>query len=203
MSQVLSCAVAGAAILTISANSFADEAPAATVAVRSNSPEVTIGYVTEHAAAFASNGAAAMGVAWKDVCIAPCEFKLPAGLHELTATGPGYVGAMERVQLEPGTNRFVVKPGSAALRIGGYTLAVLGLSALVTGITFAAIGLPSTDANGNSTTTTPSWAVPMVVAGLAGAAGGITMVVFSSTSIQRESAASAGRTVSVGYAGTF
>jgi hypothetical protein len=202
---------AAAALLTVTAcpGAFADEtssdAPAAKVAVRSDSADVTIGYVTEHAAAVASNGASAVGVAWKDVCVAPCEFKLPAGLHELVATGPGYVGGSERVQLRPGENHFVVKPGSSWMRLGGWTLAAAGLTALALGVTFAAVAMPSTDAKGNVTTSTPSWAVPVAIAGGVATAGGLTMVFTSSTSIQRESGGNSGRGIFVGagYTGRF
>ncbi len=147
-----------------------------------------------------------MGVAWKDVCIAPCQFQLPSGLHELVVTGPGYVGRTERFDLQPGTNKFVVKPGSSLVRWGGWTLAILGVSALVAGVTYAAIGTPSTDSHGNVTTSTPGWAIPVAVAGGAAVAGGLTMVVLSGTSIQRESSGgSTGRGVFVGagYSGRF
>ena len=92
----------------------------------------------------ASNGASAAGVQWKDVCVAPCELKLPSGFTDLVAPGPGYVGATETVQLSPGENHFVVKPGSSLVRWGGWTMAVLELAALATGVTFAAMGLSST-----------------------------------------------------------
>jgi hypothetical protein len=209
----LSLLVSALALATVSTSStfaHADDdppAPPATIHVTSPSPDVTIGYVTGRAAAVASNGATAVGVAWKDVCIAPCQFKLPSGLRELVATGPGYVGGTERVELRPGPNRFVVKPGSSLVRWGGYLLTTLGLAALTTGVTFAAIGTTSIDSQGNMTKSTPGWAVPMAVAGGLAAAGGITMVVLSSTSIQREGEGSASAThprfLGVGYAGKF
>jgi len=198
------------AVSTVSARAWAQDedppAPPATIHVSSQSPDVTIGYVTERATAVASNGAVAMGVAWKDVCVAPCQFKLPSGLHELVATGPGYVGRTERFELRPGPNRFVVKPGSSLLRWGGYLLSGAGLTALVTGITFAAMGVTSVDSQGNMTKTTPGWATPLAVAGGIAAGGGIAMVVLSSTSIQREgdsASASRARFLGVGYGGKF
>ncbi|HEY3821639.1 MAG TPA: hypothetical protein VGL81_30945 [Polyangiaceae bacterium] len=202
-----------ASLLTLSNQASADDdavipasGPPAKVAVRTDASDVTIGYVTRRAAAIASNGASAIGVEWKDVCVAPCEFQLPAGLHELVATGPGYVGATEKVQLRPGDNHFVVKPGSSIMRWGGWTLAALGLSALAAGITFAAMGTSSVDATtGNVTHSTPSWAVPLAIAGGLAAGGGLSMVVLSSTSIQRESGGGMGRGtfVGAGYTGRF
>jgi hypothetical protein len=184
-----------------------DEPPAApaTIHVTSQSPDVTVGYVTEHATAVGSNGTVAVGVAWKDVCVAPCQFKLPSGLHELVATGPGYVGRTERVELRPGPNRFVIKPGSSLVRWGGYLLGGAGLTALVTGITFAAMGVSTVDSKGNITRTTPGWAAPLAVAGGVAAGGGIAMIVLSSTSIQREGEGSASRSkfLGVGYSGRF
>jgi hypothetical protein len=180
------------------------EAPArATVSVRSDSPDVTVGYVTGRAAAMSSTGASLIAIGWKDVCVAPCEFKLPEGMQELMASGPGYVGATEKFELRPGTNHFVVKPGSAWVHWGGYMLTVLGAAALITGVTFVAIGDSNVDSNGNITKTTPSWAVAMAAAGGAATAGGITMLILSSSSIQREASAPAARGLFVGYAGRF
>ena len=200
--------MAALSTLTVSSGALADEsddAPPAKVAVRTDASDVTIGYVTRHAAAVASNGASAVGVEWKDVCVAPCEFKLPSGLQEIVATGPGYVSRSERVQLQPGENRFVVKPGSAWMRFGGWTLASLGLGALAVGATFAAVGVHSFDSRGNEKSSTPSWAVPLAIAGALGAVGGFTMVFTSGTSIQRESGGATGRNtfVGAGYTGRF
>jgi hypothetical protein len=199
-----------ASLFTVSTGARADEptesdAPPAKVTVRTDASEVTIGYVTHRAAAVASNGTSAMAVAWKDVCIAPCEFKLPSGLHELVATGPGYVGGTEKVQLSPGDNHFVVKPGSSAMRWGGWGLAIVGLSVLTLGVASAAVGSDSVDSKGNMTHSTPGWALPLAIAGGLAAGGGITMIVMSSTSIQRESGGNTGRSVFVGagYSGRF
>jgi len=200
-----------ASLLTVSTGARADEpdepeAPPVKVTVRTSASDVTIGYVTHRAAAVASNGTSAMAVAWKDVCVAPCEFKLPAGLHELVATGPGYVGGTEKVDLRPGgDNRFVVKPGSSAMRWGGWGLALVGLSALTLGVASAAVGSDSVDSKGNMVHSTPGWALPLAIAGGLAAGGGISMIVLSSTSIQRESGGATGRNlfVGAGYSGHF
>jgi hypothetical protein len=203
------------AILSMSTPALAQEeevaAPPATVTVDSPDPDVTVGYVTERMVALGSNGTSAMGIAWKDVCTAPCTFKLPSGSHELVATGPGYVGGSERFDLRPGRNRFVVKPGSAPLRAGGYVLTVLGLTAAVVGVTFALLPPRTTvDSTGKvvETTSFSSWAVPLAIGGGVAVAGGITMIAFSSTSIRREGeesgvAPKAGRFAGVSYAGRF
>jgi hypothetical protein len=180
----------------------------ATVSVRSAEPGLVVGYITGRAFAAASNGAVIGAVMWKDVCTAPCSFQLPVGFQEIVAHGPGYVGASQEVDLQPGDNaRFVVRPGSAAVRIGGWLLTTLGLTAVLTAATFAAIGTTSVDSAGNVTHSTPGWAIPTLVAGGAGAVGGIAMIVMSSTSINREGegepTASGGRYVGMSYSGKF
>jgi hypothetical protein len=186
----------------------ADANAKATVTVRAAEPGVIVGYITEHAYAAASNGTVIGAVSWKDVCTAPCSFQLPVGFQEIVAHGPGYVGASQQVDLEPGDNaRFVVRPGSAGVRIGGWVLATLGLTAAITAATFAAIGTTSFDANGNETHSTPGWAIPTLIAGGLATGGGIAMIIMSSTSITREgegeSTASRGRFLGVKYSGQF
>jgi hypothetical protein len=180
----------------------------ATVTVRSAEPGLVVGYITGRAYAAASNGAAIGAVMWKDVCTAPCSFQLPVGFQEIVAHGPGYVGASQEVDLQPGDNaRFVVRPGSAGVRYGGWVLATLGLTAAITAATFAAVGTTSFDANGNETHSTPGWCIPTLIAGGLATGGGIAMIVMSSTSITREgegeSTASRGRFLGVSYSGKF
>ena len=197
---------AGLASATFAARASAQDAPAqATVSVRSPYPDVTIGYVTERATAVVSNGAYAVGMAWRDVCIAPCTFQLPQGLHELVASGPGYVSGSRRVELEPGNNHFVVRPGSAVVRIGGAALVTLGVVALALGVTFYFVGVSHTDNQGNITSSPPSWALPLAVTGGVATAGGIAMVAMSSTSIETEGTTTAARSrvLGIGLAGRF
>jgi hypothetical protein len=209
LSRSLTALALSALVFTSSTRALAadddSDAVPATVLVRSSQPEVKVGYVEGRGVAMASNGAMAMGVYWKDVCITPCKFQLPSGLQELVATGPGYVGGSQEVELHPGVNKFVVKPGSALTRIGGYTLATLGLTALVMGVIFAAIGLPSTDSKGNTTTSAPSWALPAAIGGGAATGVGIAMIALSNTSIERDASETARlpRVLGVGYRGQF
>jgi hypothetical protein len=199
--------VVGGVVADESSDSGSSNAKA-TVTVRSAEPGLVVGYITGRAFAAASNGATIGAVMWKDVCTAPCSFQLPVGFQEIVAHGPGYVGASQEVDLQAGDNaRFVVRPGSAAVRIGGWVLTTLGLTAAITAATFAAIGTTSIDSSGNVTHSTPGWAIPTLIAGGLGTAGGITMIVLSSTSINREGeaepTASSGRYVGVSYSGKF
>jgi uncharacterized membrane protein len=177
--------------------------PPATVVVRSPNPDVTVGYVTGRATAVASNGVVAEGIAWKDVCIAPCTFKLPSGLQDITVTGPGYVGGVERVQLRPGENHIVARPGSAAVRIGGILLGGLGLAAAVTGGTFMLLPRDGTSADPSS------WALPLLLGGLGATGVGVAMMVMSSTSIEHDDApraearVPAARGAALGYSWRF
>jgi hypothetical protein len=165
--------------------SFPKDSAPATVAVESESPSVTVGVVTGRAFVAASNGATASGIAWKDACTTPCAFQVDPGMHELIVHGDGYVPATAQFTLRPGDNHFVVKPGSSAMRFGGWTALVLGATALTLGATFAAIGTTTYDSQGNATKSTPSWAIPTAVLGGVGVAGGITLMALSSTSIER------------------
>jgi hypothetical protein len=145
---------------------------------------------------------------WKDVCTAPCNFRLPSGFQEIVATGPGYVATSERFDLAPGsTSRFVVRPGSAWVRWGGWVLTTLGLTAAITAGTFALIGTTTFDSNGNEQHSTPDWTIPVAIAGGAATVGGIAMIVMSGTSIAREGeeSGSNGRSKFLGvtYAGKF
>jgi hypothetical protein len=198
------CALASVtiAILASSAEARADDepsAPNATVRVRTDSSDVTVGYATGRAFAVGSGGAA-LAIGWKDVCIAPCEFQLSSGLHELVATGPGYLTGIGKFELKPGVNRFVVRTGSTAMRWGGWGLLLGGAVAATYGITYAAI--PQSQG-------TPSWAIPAAIAGGVAAAGGIAMILMTSTTIAREGdsvAAASGRGgkfLGVGYANRF
>jgi hypothetical protein len=214
MKPIRTCVVLATslAILSAPARAHAQEGgvegngPPATVSVRSAHPGVIIGYVTSRGVAAANNGVVAAAVTWKNICTAPCSFQLPSGFQELVASGPGYMPASEQVELTPGsTSRFVVRPGSALVHWGGWTLTALGLTAAILGGTFAAIGTTSFDSAGNEQHSVPDWAIPTAIAGGVAMAGGIAMIAMSGTSIAHEGEETSKRSkfYGVAYAGKF
>ena len=163
----------------------------AAVVVRSTKDGVTIGEVTGHAlfAVTTPQGAGmARGVAWRNICMAPCRFRIDPGLHELIATGPGYRNRVAQFDLGPGVNKLVVKPGSAGLWIGGLILGSLGLTAVITGATFMAYR--PNDYNWSTGESTkpgiPGWSIATLVLGLLAIAGGVGMMVGGTTSFDRD-----------------
>jgi hypothetical protein len=123
---------------------YAQASDLAVVRVRSTKPHVSIGEVTErHAFTTQSVGFAGRspfiasgvseGVSWRPLGIAPCRFQLSPGSHELVVDGPTYRRRIIEVELSPGVNDLLVKPGELAYYILGWAGVVAGLSSAVIG----------------------------------------------------------------------
>jgi hypothetical protein len=167
----------------------------ATVAVRSTGAPVTVSLIVDRATGVGKVGTATatiVTVRYQDICETPCSFELPAGTRDLFVRGDGVTPAGGHFRLTPGPQRFVVKPGSAGLAVGGYTLVVLGgVSALVGGSLWYA--LPDSKVG-----------PIMTIGGGVGLGGGIAMWMLGSTSFEPEASGQARRRPLVlGYRGTF
>jgi hypothetical protein len=177
------------------------EAGGAEISVRSTGDSVTVAKVMSRMAAtgYGAGGAVTViGVAWKDICMSPCTFKLEPGMHEIMVYGSGVTGATEKFDFREGKHHLLVKPGSSALSLGGVWVTALGVTAGVLGATFLII-----DADEYP------WALPLTIGGAAGIGGGIAMMVAGSTSLAKDpappSASRARRlaTPTLSYSGRF
>jgi len=163
----------------------------AEVFVDSEKSGVVVAEITGEAFAVGSSGATASAVAWKDICVAPCSFKMKPGLVTLMIHGSDYVAARTQVQLGAGPAYFVAKPGSSGLRMGGYGLVIVGITLVILGGTFAAMPASKDYTNcptiGECPEVKRTWPLPVLLGGVVATGVGIGMWVGSSSSIDRSS----------------
>lgn len=93
--------------------------------------EVIISRVTQQMMA-SGPGGMAHGATWEDLCAAPCEVRLPAGLNTLMIHGRKITAASDRMNLMPGNYVLDVDPGSSGLYGLGFGLSIFGISGVVT-----------------------------------------------------------------------
>lgn len=164
-------------IVAQSAPASAQSGDVARVTVRTEEPDLVVGEVKERAIA-TSGGHVASGVSWDDKCTAPCSFELKPGVRELVFQSESLL-RFERLRLKPGQNDVYVDPGSRSMRLVGTTLAVLGLVATITGgavlLARSASPSPADGESENSLKDKTSWALPVMLGGIAGLGGGLTL----------------------------
>ena len=160
-------------VLAFAEHAQAEESDqSAVVHVRTTRPGITISSVTGRVAV-SSGYSSAVGVGWEDICKAPCTFKTKPGLVELVVTRAA-PGNPAQVDLSPGDNYFIAKPGSKLGYYGGYTLATLGvLAATWGGVVLLADGSSAS-----------SWS--FLLGGLGGTAGGYILMKNSLSAIALE-----------------
>jgi hypothetical protein len=177
----LSYTLAAVAVLISAAAVHADPAPA-TIHVRSTGGAADISEVTEHSEAHATYGGAtgdAYGMAWRDVCVAPCTLQLSPGFHELRVGG-GYNSSTLKINAAPGDNYVVANPGSDAKFYGGVLIASAGLLAVV----FGAVDHGAD--NEAQSLISKRLSVPIMLGGVAGLGVGIGLSTMGHTSIDDE-----------------
>jgi hypothetical protein len=135
-------------------------------------------------------------VRYQDICKSPCSFQMDPGLRELVVYGDGVTGTSKKLELKPGPQGLVVKPGSSAAAISGYMLTILGGVSLAVGVTLLAVDSKS------------SLALPMTIGGGVGLGGGIALWMVGSTSFEPDANASPSRSAAakplgVSLAGSF
>lgn len=171
------------------APAVAPPAASARVHVRATKSGVIVARITQRMVV-AGSGGIAEGIAWKDLCIAPCEFEIEPGLHEIMVKGEGHLPAVRQFNLAPGDQYLVAKPGSRGFRLVGVMAVSLGLGAMVLGGLFMA--LPPRD-KFNATTlefeegSKPGWALPVLLGGVGLTGLGIGMVMVGGSSLDQES----------------
>jgi len=171
------------------------EAPQARVHVRSTKTGLVVARITERMFVVGAGGSVS-GIAWKDICMAPCEFQLEPGLHELMLKGEGHTPLVTQLNLVQGDQYFVARPGSSGLRFGGYTFAVLGLTVAVTGAVF--LFLPQTDEFNLATMMFEKpeprkWPLPLLLGGLGVTGIGIGMFIEGRSSFEPEAGPQVGQ----------
>lgn len=169
------------------AKAAAASADKPTVSVSTSAKGVTVAEITGHMVAQAGD-VVAVGTAWRDICTAPCEFKLDPGLHELMIHGDGFPSASKKVDLRHGETDLVAKPGSSGLELLGDTLLIVGGAAAVLGATFFFVNTKTEHYNSDGTSYsvesgTHKIALPLLLGGLAGAGTGIALGVVGSSSL--------------------
>jgi hypothetical protein len=135
-------------------------------------------------------------VRYQDICKSPCSFQMDPGLRELVVYGDGVTGTSKKLELKPGPQTFVVKPGSSALAVTGYMLTILGTVSLGVGITVLAVDSKS------------SVALPLTIGGGVGLGGGIALWIVGSTSFEPDANATpaqraASKPLGLSFAGSF
>jgi hypothetical protein len=171
----------------------------AEVSVRSTGSPVTVAVIMDRAVGVgnvAGKAATIVTVRYQDICRSPCSFQMDPGLRELVVYGDGVTGQSEKLELKPGPQAFVVKPGSSALAVTGYMLTILGGVSLAVGVTVLAVDSKS------------SLALPMTIGGGVGLGGGIALWMVGSTSFEPDPNASpaqraASKPLGVSFAGSF
>jgi len=170
------------------APAVAPAVPQARVHVRSTKSGLVVARITERMFVSGAGGSAA-GIAWKDICMAPCQFELEPGLHELMLKGEGHTPLVRQLNLVPGDQYFVAKPGSMSLRFGGYGIATIGLTAALFGGLY--LLLPQADEYNTMTNQFEEpeprrWPLPILLGGLAVTGIGIGMFMAARSDFEPE-----------------
>ena len=124
------------AFLTIAALHAEEPSGDSTVTVRIDSEQtgVTVAQVLSRGVASSSSGAVATAMAYKDICMAPCEFQAEPGLQEYFVYGSGYRSTTQRFDIRGDEVSLNADMGSRWLYYGGYALLAGGLAAGTAGI---------------------------------------------------------------------
>ncbi|MCS6901133.1 MAG: hypothetical protein RMJ98_16120 [Myxococcales bacterium] len=180
----------------------------ATLVVRSTRPGAMISRVTGHSMATGygyGRSVVVAGVSWVDLCTAPCEYKLPAGLVELRLSGDGITPTTAHFNLQAGVNRIVAKSGSSTTYALGYVGLTLGLTALLVGGALWGVGSLSSSSIGSGKLVSMGQTVTLIGVPLTGL--GIWGVVAGSSSLEKDSDQAARLPApplrGVSFAGTF
>jgi hypothetical protein len=139
--------------------------------------------------------AVGQGEAWEDLCVAPCDLRVPKN-QTVRIAGDGITPSGNFVLQRDA--KLDVKTGSAGLRVGGFWLTGLGLTAAVLGGTFLALDTRRTevDSDGNVTKgepmIDPGINYALLGGGVLAIAGGIAMIIGSGTTVRDDRGTSIG-----------
>jgi hypothetical protein len=139
--------------------------------------------------------AVGQGEAWEDLCVAPCDRVVPKN-QTVRIAGDGITPSGNFVLQRDA--KLDVKTGSAGLRVGGFWLTGLGLTAAVLGGTFLALDARKTefDSQGNMTKgepmIDPGINYALLGGGVLAMAGGIAMIIASGTTVRDDSGTTVG-----------
>ncbi len=194
-SVALDSASAAAAPVQNPAQITAPASRKATVHVESTGSNTIVSLLESQVSIVGSNGASAHGVSWKEVCLAPCSFKLEPGIHNVMVYGDGPASVMKINLSEGEQTQLEVEPGSNAL-------VVLGTILLYTAPTVALLGGLSYLAQDDPGIGT----VAVALGGVAATGLGIGMIRWGATDFNQVSSAPPPQQVTartVTYSGTF
>lgn len=200
------------ASLTTTAVARADEPTKARVVVEGTKPDVEVSIQTGSAYGAGSNGTTISITSWKNLCVAPCAFDVPAGRQTLLFRRDGSPSAAYSAIIRPGETRLTVKPGVSAPYTLGATLAVLGGVAIITGASLWGVGsLAKTEGKESGTVGVGKY---LVLGGAVGLGGGIALMLTTGTDVEAKQPdgprafrpqppTSASRALGVSYSGAF
>ncbi len=167
-------------MLLLATLAFADDAvPTGHIKVETTQEEVVVS-VIEAKHTVATSYGTAYGVTTRDVCMAPCEFDMPVGLHEIVVGGTKYRAVAKKIDVRDGSEIVLgAKMGSAGLAGGGVLLFSVAGSLLLTGGLFYAMD----SGMGEYRLLDEGTELALIGIGAAGTAGGIGMMVASKSRV--------------------
>lgn len=142
--------------------------------------------------------AVGQGEAWEDLCVAPCDLRVPKN-QTVRIAGDGITPSGNFVLQRDA--KLDVKTGSSGLRVGGFWLTGFGLSLAVVGGVFLAMDSRKTevDSSGNITKgeplIDPAINYALLGGGLLMTAGGIAMIIASGTTVRDDTGTPVGSLV--------
>lgn len=128
--------------------------------------------------------------AWEDLCVAPCDLRVPKN-QTVRIAGDGITPSANFVLQRDA--KLDVKTGSAGLRVGGFWLTGLGLSSAILGGVILAVDPRKSefDSQGNMTKgdpmIDPTITYALLGGGVIAMAGGIAMILASGTTVKDDS----------------
>lgn len=140
------------------------------VTVESAEEELVVSVVRSGALG-ADSSAWLSGIAWDDLCTAPCSFFASPGARQLILRSP-HLFQSYTLRLKPGQTVVRVDPGSPALRTLGGVLTSVGVLALFTGGSLALTRLVLPE---EGRPDWMKWGAPIALSGLALTIGGLSI----------------------------
>jgi hypothetical protein len=136
---------------------------------------------------------------WQRICELPCRFQVAPGKYRIRLDGPSYQELITDIELRPGENEVLVRPGYVALQRAGVATLAVGAILAITGGALAATkssvtnvsnydyylvrGKPDAPPAASSASDSHPGAYGLLAGGLGGIAAGVTMLLLGRTTL--------------------